>query len=332
MRPARSQPSPARGCWQVWGALGWKDPAPWPGMLHAGGWGWQGPSPGFWGCNPKPTFTGQFGTRALHRAPPSPVPISGSDTGAAQGCLGTPPSGSFRADKLSWWGIAAPAPLFAVGLIFLFVRALRTGSGSQGLRGGNRRIRCFRGSSATTAGDEPARRAGMRDAASHGARPQQSTRRGLLPAKETLNSGCLHPSKTSFIWRLFLLLSPLRQVWGSETGRDGGDGRMQDSPAARRLWLQEPLALHVAKSCQARGRGIQKSMLNIITGLRFGSASQPVTLPSPSFALRAYSQDARAGGERQRGHFGERLQVPSRFHATVSPPVCWGWLPSSLLC
>lgn len=154
-----------------------------------------------------------------------PVPISGSDTGAAQGSLETPPSGSFRADKLSWWGIAAPALLFAVGLIFLFVCALRTGSGSQGLRGGNRRIRCFRGSSATTAGDEPARRAGMRDAASHGARPQQSTRRGLLPAKETLNSGCLHPSKTSFIWRLFLLLSPPgRSGARRRVGMEGTDG------------------------------------------------------------------------------------------------------------
>lgn len=75
---------------------------------------------------------------------------------------------------------------------------------------------------------------------------------------------------------------PPRQVWALELGQDGGDARMHDGPAARRLWLQEPLALHTPKSCQVGGRGIQKSTLNIITGLRFGSASRPSRLlPAP---------------------------------------------------
>lgn len=50
-------------------------------------------------------------------------------------------------------------------------------------------------------------------------------------------------------------------------------------------------------------------MFNIITALRFGWTSWPVTLPSPSSLLWEHSQDGRAGGECQRGHFGESLRV-----------------------
>lgn len=76
-----------------------------------------------------------------------------------------------------------------------------------------------------------------------------------------------------------------------------------EAPAAGAVGSTHP------QSCQAGGRGIQKSMFNIITGLRFGWASWPVTLPSPSSPLWEHSQAGRAGGECQRGHFGESLRV-----------------------
>lgn len=143
-------------------------------------------------------------------------------------------------------------------------------------------------------GGEPACRAGMRDAASRGAPLQRNTRRGPIPAKETLNLGYLHPSK--IIRRLFLLPSsppPPRQVRASETGSGWSRG---DTRTQGWLWPRERLAPRAPKSCRAGGRRIQKSTLNIITRLRFGSASRPVTPPSPSSPRWADGRDARAGG------------------------------------
>lgn len=116
------------------------------------------------------------------------------------------------------------------------------------------------------------------------------------------------PQNTLYLEALPALKFPLAGL-GLRAGWDAGHTRMQDAPR-RRLRLQELLAPHTPQSCQAGGRGIQKSMFNIITGLRFGSASRPVTLPSPSSPLWEHSQDGRAGGECQRGHSGESLRVP----------------------
>lgn len=220
-RAARSQRSAAPG------RSGLEGPGPAARDARCRRLGPAGASPGFWGCDPNTKSMGRFGTQALHHAAQSPAPTPGSDRGAAQGCPGTPLPASPCANGLSGWGIAAPAPLFAMGLVC----ALHRGSSSRGLRGGNRRTRRIWGS-------EPARRAGVRDAASHGACLPQSARRGLLPAKEPLNSGGLPPSKTLVIWRLLRLPShPGGPGPRSRVGMEGTDGCRRGGCGCGSRWL-----------------------------------------------------------------------------------------------
>lgn len=156
---------------------------------------------------------------------------------------------------------------------------------------------------------------------------QQSTQMGLLRAKTALDSEMVPPflQNTLYLETLSALKFPLAGL-GLRAGWDAGHTGIQDAPRWR-LRLRELLAPHIPKSCQARGRGIQKSMFNIITGLRFGSASWPVTLPSPSSPLWEHSQDGQAGGESQHEHFGQSLQV-LWLRAAKCPPAHLGWAPS----
>ena len=127
--PGETCPQPARPCTGVLaglGCTGLQRPSPMARDAPRRRLGLAGSSPGLWGCDPNPPLLwDNLGPRHRTAFPRSPAPISGSDTGAARGV-----------DRLSGWGIAAPAPLFAIGLISLRVCALRTGSGSRGPRGG----------------------------------------------------------------------------------------------------------------------------------------------------------------------------------------------------
>lgn len=141
----------------------------------------------------------------------------------------------------------------------------------------------------------------MLDTAEHPEGPAQSQNR------PGFRNGASIPPKYPLFGDSFCLeVPPGRtgpQSWlGCRTHRDAGCPTME-APAAGAVGSTHPKVL------PGQRKGIQKSMFNIITGLRFGSASWPVTLPSPSSPLWEHSQDGRAGGESQHEHFGESLQV-----------------------
>lgn len=168
------------------------------------------------------------------------------------------------------------SPTVCCGLIFPCICALHTGIKVTDV-------------SSVSIRNEPTWSAGIRDAASQGAWLQQGSTPIQRIPKFPGNPECLHPSKTPLSGDFFSALG-LTVAWG---------WRQHGGYRTRRLRLWEPLALRMPNSCQAGGSGLQKATLNIIAGLRFGSASQPEMLPSHSFPLRAYSQDTQAGGEHQ---------------------------------
>lgn len=67
------------------GCTGQRHPAPWPGMLHAGGWDWLGSPPGLWGCDPNPMFTGTIWDPGIV---PRSSKLCSHLMGAARGCPG----------------------------------------------------------------------------------------------------------------------------------------------------------------------------------------------------------------------------------------------------
>lgn len=88
----------------------------------------------------------------------------------------------------------------------------------------------------------------MQDAALHGAQQQQSTRRGLLPAKETLNLGCLY--RNLYYYYKYLLFGGFFCFQAPQAGlglKAGSGWRGHEDAGWPRS--KEPFVLHTSKSC-----------------------------------------------------------------------------------
>lgn len=300
MRAARSRHSAAPRCRRGCGAPRWKVPA--PGMLRAGGWDRR-----VQGCDPHPVFMGTI--RHCTALPETPLPS---------------PSRHRR------WGLPRQLPFvptrhrgresppqpccFAMGLISPCVGALRAGSGSRGPRGGNGWIPVYpRLFCNHSGGVNP--RAGL----GCGMRLRVVPHRSETPDPGQRNPEFrVPPSLQNYSEALSASKPPPGRSGPQSRGRDGaGETRGRRAGCGHGSgWLRA----HRSPAGPEEGE-YKKSTLNIITRLRFGSASRPVTPPSPSSPRRADGRDARGRwGSANAGVFSVIGCVPP-----FARPVRRGW-------